>query len=61
VHVLAPGAELKLELGTWQVLRSRGFSRPDVSKIVEFLKPLEELLGKAWDEIHKDSEEEGHE
>jgi hypothetical protein len=53
VHVLGPGAEMKVSIENLQIIKSTGFSKKDASKILSFLKDKKELLVQAWEEYHE--------
>ena len=53
VHVIRGAAEVKIEILTRRVIRSRGFGPSDLKRISEFVASREQLLMEAWNEIHK--------
>lgn len=54
VHILRGDAKAKIEILSRKICASRGFSRNDLRRIVEFLAQNEELLMEAWNEIHEE-------
>ena len=52
VHAIAPEAEAVFDLGTLQLLRSRGFDAKSVARIRQFIELRKEELLEAWYEIH---------
>lgn len=63
IHLVGPGCEAKIYLGTWDVERSHGFSKKDLKRAIKFLKTRLIDLTEAWSTIHgepkrtKDEEE----
>jgi hypothetical protein len=57
VHVVGPGAEAKILIGSWAVVRCHGISSKTMRRVIEKLRAEEELLLKTWEEIHGEIEE----
>ncbi len=53
VHVNGRGAEAKIYLENLEVQRSRGFTRKDLDRIVEFIRKNHERLMEAWFDYNK--------
>ncbi|MCM2279482.1 MAG: DUF4160 domain-containing protein [Oligoflexia bacterium] len=54
VHVIRGDAEAKIEIGSREIHYSKGFSKRDLERIVDFMASQEDLLLEAWNEIHKE-------
>lgn len=54
IHVLGPGCEAKFALGSWEVLENRGFDERTVSRIREFLKPLNSEFMEVWNAFQQE-------
>jgi hypothetical protein len=52
-HAEAPGADASIDLKTFEVLASRGFSRKALERIVEFVSENQKLLLEAWNDYHR--------
>lgn len=53
VHVISPNAEAKIEIDSWNILESYGFSQQTLKKIIEFLENHKNDLLEAWKDIHE--------
>jgi hypothetical protein len=51
-HIVGAGAECSVDLVSFEVLASKGFSKTAVSRIVEEVKKYQVDLLEVWNEIH---------
>lgn len=54
VHAIAPGAEAKIEIGSWRLIENHGFSYSAIKMIIDYLQRNVLLLQETWDEIHNE-------
>jgi len=52
VHVLGPGAEVKIFLETLEIASNSGFSEVALRRILKRTSELQELLLEAWKDYH---------
>jgi uncharacterized protein (DUF885 family) len=53
VHLIGPEAEAKIEIESWSILESHGFSAQALKKALEFLENHKDELLEAWKDIHE--------
>ena len=53
IHAIRGDAEAKIEIESLEVCASKGFSKRDLQRIIEFMTTQEELLMEAWYAIHE--------
>lgn len=54
VHVVGAGAEVKIDLTTFEIMKVRGFSELAAYQIVRLVRERAEELIEAWNEIHEE-------
>ena len=54
IHVIGPDAEAKIDIIDLNVIKSNGFSKKDITRILSFLKEYKEMLLEAWEDYHEE-------
>ena len=52
VHAISPEAEAKIDLSSLECFFSRGYSKKDLKRLVDFVSSRREKFMEVWNEYH---------